>query len=521
MGNGQTRKIVDQLSVAIGQGDVAQVQTFLHKQAAAADGTLTDEREARTIASVDLNALEWNGATALQFAAMCGQAEIVRLILDTPRPGLPKVDIDARDKLQRTALHMACARRAPPCCAQVVADLLHRKANPCIADSAGLTALDVARRSRCQLCVRTLEDNAKLWQGWVDYDEKGLLGIPNWVPRWLVVLRDRHPNTGISTWVSGPTVQCWGCQSILTAQPYVVNVTCQRCGSDNGVTPTVQLALYAAPGQQAGQSVLPDAAVPVVVLPVPANHAQRTVSKLDDASWKGAAGALLQGRFRRALQSAPNTDRAYGLTLKLLGGPGSLHCEFTVRVATEADRTRLMEVLEDPSRASYLSWCEHVAPTSATAAAAAAGAPQPVHLAVPDAVWASQALAADGESSLGGPPAAPPPAPEKGDRSSDGAGWKSGAAEMQATSGAAASAPSHPAAASSAPAADQDPTGVSGESELCVVCLERPADTAVVPCGHLCGCERCLRAMNADSAGPTNCPMCRGPMSSIIRIYRG
>merc|ERR1712113_109740 len=57
------------------------------------------------------------------------------------------------------------------------------------------------------------------------------------------------------------------------------------------------------------------------------------------------------------------------------------------------------------------------------------------------------------------------------------------------------------------------------DSGMCVVCLERRADTAVVPCGHMCGCETCLKGLQASKHA--ECPMCRGPVTSTIRIYRG
>jgi len=421
--------------------------------------------------------------------------------VDTSRsdPRLAKVEVDARDAAQRTALHFACAKRAPPHCAQVVADLLYRKANPCIADATGMTPLDVARRARCQLCVRTIEDSTKLWQGWVDYDERGLLGLPNWAPRWLVILRDRHPNTGPFTW-SPPTMQCYNCQGTVTATMYSFNLPCPRCGTDNGVTPSVQLALYAVPEQQAAQRVLPDSAVPVAVMPVPASPAQRVVRIMDDASWTTAAGALFQGRVRRALQSTPTSDRAFGVKLKLLGGPGCAHAELSFRVASASERTQLMEVLQDPGKAAYESWCAHMggpAPAQAEAASAPASAPAP---------WASQALAAYEETP--GAPAPAPPAPPEEAPPVRAEAWRAGAAELEghATSG----------EVSAPPAEAQE-----RDSELCVVCLERQADTAVVPCGHLCGCERCLRATMSAGSSPAACPMCRGPMVSVIRIFRG
>ena len=64
-----------------------------------------------------------------------------------------------------------------------------------------------------------------------------------------------------------------------------------------------------------------------------------------------------------------------------------------------------------------------------------------------------------------------------------------------------------------------DSEASNGESKAeCVVCLEKNADTAVIPCGHMCGCGDCLLRMS-KSANP-QCPLCRGPMTSVIRIYQ-
>jgi hypothetical protein len=48
----------------------------------------------------------------------------------------------------------------------------------------------------------------------------------------------------------------------------------------------------------------------------------------------------------------------------------------------------------------------------------------------------------------------------------------------------------------------------------CIVCMERPSDVAVVPCGHFCLCEECAAKCN-------NCPICRGPKGSLLKIFMG
>eukprot|EP01125_Pyxidicula_operculata_P021770 TRINITY_DN8628_c0_g1_i1.p1 TRINITY_DN8628_c0_g1~~TRINITY_DN8628_c0_g1_i1.p1 ORF type:complete len:1076 (+),score=188.04 TRINITY_DN8628_c0_g1_i1:27-3230(+) len=50
----------------------------------------------------------------------------------------------------------------------------------------------------------------------------------------------------------------------------------------------------------------------------------------------------------------------------------------------------------------------------------------------------------------------------------------------------------------------------------CVVCMASPANYLVVPCGHQCGCDKCLETiLNADR----KCPICRQSMSNIVRVY--
>lgn len=58
-------------------------------------------------------------------------------------------------------------------------------------------------------------------------------------------------------------------------------------------------------------------------------------------------------------------------------------------------------------------------------------------------------------------------------------------------------------------------------NNTCVVCRDRPSLMAVVPCGHMCLCNTCSDVcMNGDNDQPT-CPLCRGDMQSVLRIYLG
>lgn len=54
------------------------------------------------------------------------------------------------------------------------------------------------------------------------------------------------------------------------------------------------------------------------------------------------------------------------------------------------------------------------------------------------------------------------------------------------------------------------------DSDMCIVCMDLQADSAVVPCGHMCGCFSCLTQIFTSSS--PFCPICRGDVTSVIRI---
>ena len=53
------------------------------------------------------------------------------------------------------------------------------------------------------------------------------------------------------------------------------------------------------------------------------------------------------------------------------------------------------------------------------------------------------------------------------------------------------------------------------DEQLCVICLAEPRSHAFVPCGHRCVCTACAE----DSRSARKCPMCKGEVSQIIKIY--
>lgn len=57
--------------------------------------------------------------------------------------------------------------------------------------------------------------------------------------------------------------------------------------------------------------------------------------------------------------------------------------------------------------------------------------------------------------------------------------------------------------------------GNEDDKRRCVVCLTNRNDTFIMPCRHMCICFVCANAMTSQY---TQCPMCRGPISHIIRM---
>ena len=55
----------------------------------------------------------------------------------------------------------------------------------------------------------------------------------------------------------------------------------------------------------------------------------------------------------------------------------------------------------------------------------------------------------------------------------------------------------------------------------CVICQDNDSIMAVIPCGHLCLCNGCSNVCMGGQNGQRNCPICRGNMQSVLRIYSG
>jgi len=57
-------------------------------------------------------------------------------------------------------------------------------------------------------------------------------------------------------------------------------------------------------------------------------------------------------------------------------------------------------------------------------------------------------------------------------------------------------------------------TNNSAEGNLCVVCMEKPAEIAITVCGHLCLCAPCAQLLHS-------CPLCRATFTSsnLLKIF--
>ena len=66
----------------------------------------------------------------------------------------------------------------------------------------------------------------------------------------------------------------------------------------------------------------------------------------------------------------------------------------------------------------------------------------------------------------------------------------------------------------SPPVAPPQASAESNKDDECVICWNSTATHVVVPCGHLCMCPECV----PKELG--SCPVCRGPMAHVMKVYR-
>ena len=64
--------------------------------------------------------------------------------------------------------------------------------------------------------------------------------------------------------------------------------------------------------------------------------------------------------------------------------------------------------------------------------------------------------------------------------------------------------------------AEEEPEKEKDKENMCVVCMELPSKTALVPCGHLSFCEECAKRLQSTVG---KCAICRARIQSIMNIY--
>lgn len=57
------------------------------------------------------------------------------------------------------------------------------------------------------------------------------------------------------------------------------------------------------------------------------------------------------------------------------------------------------------------------------------------------------------------------------------------------------------------------------EDKLCVVCVDKMKCVMMLPCRHLCVCERCWRQLEVTNEHNSTCPLCRNPVQQVIKAY--
>mmetsp|Transcript_10070 Transcript_10070/g.22628 ORF Transcript_10070/g.22628 Transcript_10070/m.22628 type:complete len:589 (-) Transcript_10070:47-1813(-) len=558
-----------ELAKAVEAGDLVRARGVLARAATASQ----DQEEYFAV-----NALSDGGLTPLQLAAKYANVDMLQLLLTE---GGDRLDVNKVSDAERTALHYAAASPSRPFCTECVKHLLARKADPCMASRDDRTPLDLARESGCPDSIKELEDAAVLWQGWVEHCQLVLRWVPQWSRCWLVVLRDRRSNTGSGcrfrgkaheTWQGvyntvAPQVQqvaealgtrmatpsitrCPRCSQPVTIRDFVSVFLCGACGAELVVPASLQLAVYDATPGDAGSVGRPNystAARLVQRLPL-----QPDLVKVEElsasSSWNDSATAAKDLLFRTISGTAlAQTAASLGIAVKVLDGRKRVQVEHQFRLCSEAERASLQRALQPQELDGIgLMIAAHHAKMLQDASAAS---PTPqVHTAGPDAARGGRGAGNDAAASAAAASAGPPSktshyamaAPRQ---VATACGSQAAPAQMSAPTE--ADAALSPVAVGAACGAAQPPTIVHKENEgqvakaadssklqtenkpdggdadddrnMCSICFERKSDAAVVPCGHKCACFGCLESLKSHSI--PECPVCRGPLQAVLRIY--
>eukprot|EP00928_Gymnodinium_smaydae_P066090 TRINITY_DN49147_c0_g1_i1.p1 TRINITY_DN49147_c0_g1~~TRINITY_DN49147_c0_g1_i1.p1 ORF type:complete len:614 (+),score=71.48 TRINITY_DN49147_c0_g1_i1:30-1844(+) len=366
---------------------------------------------------------------------------------------------------------------------------------------------------------------------------------------------------------TSPTNTCPYCKCCQAVPDFVPSFKCEQCSAELHIPAALQLALY--------DEETPAVAQPFSSVVLPQVPGRIIASALEDACWQNVYDAIGQGSLVKALQHSVASTRKYGFSIKVMGDNHNLKADYSFRVEKVADRDRLLRIVRSPvlvacglirtdlyahalnaSEASVassssaslvprpaesvsanesvsMSWtcmsctychqggeaeltvcvlCEALRPSAPPASDALLAAPAasvPSHVSAeasePD-LLAAQALrdtptSVAAEGSVGADSAIP---------------GTNGVTTLSTNRPETPSAPSAQQVSTSRASADVCPG--DDDEGMCTICLERPADSAVIPCGHMCGCLSCLDQLRSSSNA--FCPVCREPVMSVIRIYR-
>uniref|UniRef100_A0A0N5A4C4 RING-type domain-containing protein n=1 Tax=Parastrongyloides trichosuri TaxID=131310 RepID=A0A0N5A4C4_PARTI len=64
---------------------------------------------------------------------------------------------------------------------------------------------------------------------------------------------------------------------------------------------------------------------------------------------------------------------------------------------------------------------------------------------------------------------------------------------------------------------EENVTEPLNEADTCTICIERIKNISCYPCGHLCMCRRCSKQFKGPGKA---CPICRGDIVDLVRIFR-
>mmetsp|Transcript_34536 Transcript_34536/g.101498 ORF Transcript_34536/g.101498 Transcript_34536/m.101498 type:complete len:352 (-) Transcript_34536:11-1066(-) len=75
-------------------------------------------------------------------------------------------------------------------------------------------------------------------------------------------------------------------------------------------------------------------------------------------------------------------------------------------------------------------------------------------------------------------------------------------------------------APSAPPLPNEDETPPQEGEDVCIVCWDRRADHAIVPCGHLCLCSRCSSYATLQGTLRGQCPVCKCVAQRAMKVFR-